>query len=151
MNGMIPIGGMPTRTSGIEKNAARVAMATSQQVTKPAPPPTAPPSTTATVGLGRPSRIASTSRSEYLAGSGGSLCARPARRQIGAGAEMLARAAENDHAHTVVHGLRLELLAELVEHGLVERIAALGPVKCDRRDAPGRDIDRYRLQRHSIP
>ena len=75
MNGMMPNGAMPTRSSGIEKNAARVAIATSQQVTKPAPPPIAPPSTTATVGLGRPSRIASTSRTAYLAGCGGWLCA----------------------------------------------------------------------------
>ena len=138
MNGIMPIGGMPTRTSGIEKNAAGVAMAMSQQVTKPAPPPTAPPSTTAMVGLGRPSRTVKHVAERILGwlrrlGLG----ARPPRRKVGAGAEMLAGAAQDHDPHGVVRGQRLELIAELIEHRLVERIAALGPVERDRRDAPG--------------
>ena len=146
---MMPYGAMPIRSSGIEKNAAGVAIATSQQVTKPAPPPIAPPSTTATVGFGQ----AVEDREHVAHRISGRwprlrLSARPARGEVGAGAEMLAGAAQDDDADIVVGGERLELIRELVEHGLVERIAALGPVEGHGRDAPGRDVDRYRLQRH---
>ena len=61
---MTPSGAIPTRTSGIEKNAPSVAIATSQHAANAAPPPTAPPCTTAMVGFGSVSSAASTSRKE---------------------------------------------------------------------------------------
>jgi hypothetical protein len=79
------------------------------------------------------------------------LRARPARGEVGTGAEMSAGAAQNHDPHAVIRAQRLELVAQLIEHGLVERIAALRPVERHGRDAPGRKFDRNRLQRHVQP
>src|SRR5215471_4261595 len=78
-NGITPSGGMPTRTSGIEKNAVSVAIATSQQATNPAPPPIAPPCTIAIVGFGSVSSARSTSRNEAGGCAAGGAPARAAR------------------------------------------------------------------------
>jgi hypothetical protein len=43
---------------------------------------------------------------------------------------------------------RGEGLAGLIEHALIESIAALGPVQQNRGDATGRHLDRDGLERH---
>jgi hypothetical protein len=50
---------------------------------------------------------------------------------------MLAGAAQDHDPHAVVRAERFELVAQLVEHGLVECIAAFRPVERHGRDAPG--------------
>jgi hypothetical protein len=58
---------------------------------------------------------------------------------------MPAAAAQYDHTHLVVGAKRRELVAEFVEHRLVERIAALRPIEPHRRDPACRHLHRYRL------
>jgi hypothetical protein len=70
------------------------------------------------------------------------------RRKIGAGTEMAAAAAQDDYPHALVGSERGELLGQLIEHALVEGIAAIRPVEQHRRHGPRRDLDRNRLQRH---
>ncbi len=57
------------------------------------------------------------------------------RRDIGTDAEMLAIRAQNDDPHGGLGRPVGELLAELVEHDLVEGIAAVRPIERDGRDA----------------
>ena len=94
---------MPTRTSGIEKNAARVAIATSQQVTKPGAAADRAAFDHGDSRLGQ----AVEDREHVAQRIFGGLRrlgrrARPARRKVGAGAEMLAGAAQDDDPHAVV-------------------------------------------------
>ena len=82
-------------------------------------------------------------RRRCVCGCGGRM--RPARGQIGAGAEMPAAAPQHHNAHCLVGAERGELIAQFVEHRLVEGIAAIGPIQEHRRDPAGRDFDRQRL------
>ncbi len=52
MNGVICAGGRPSVTSGVANSALLAANTKSQQAARPAPPPKAAPSTTATVATG---------------------------------------------------------------------------------------------------
>src|SRR5262245_31561936 len=65
--------------------------------------------------------------------------------EIGAGAEMSPTAAQHDDAHVVVGAQSLELSSELIEHSLVEGIAAVRPIERDGGDASSRDVDGYGL------
>ena len=84
---------MPTRTSGIEKNAPSAASTMSQQAASAAPPPTAAPCTNAMVGFGSRSSAASASTSDAWPAA---LRLLRARDEIGAGAKVLAAAAKHN-------------------------------------------------------
>src|SRR5262245_48434209 len=66
--------------------------------------------------------------------------------EIGASAEMSSTAAQHHDAHVVVGAQCLELIGELIEHRLVESVAAVGPIERDGCDASGRDVDSYGLK-----
>ena len=61
-----------------------------------------------------------------------------ARREIGTGAEVLAQAAQDDDARIVVTAADEELTRQFVQHQLVERIGAFGPIEQDCRNAARR-------------
>src|SRR5262245_38355829 len=69
--------------------------------------------------------------------------------EIRAGAEVPAAAAQHDDAYVLVRAQSLELISELVEHRLVEGVAAVGPIERDGCDASGRDVDGYGLKRQA--
>src|SRR5262245_39923339 len=54
--------------------------------------------------------------------------------------------AQHHDAHVVVGAQCLELISELIEHRLVEGVAAVRPIERDGCDASGRDVDSYGLK-----
>ena len=77
-----------------------------------------------------------------------SLAAHPV--DISAGAEALAGAAQEHHAHVVGAFQRLEMLGQIGDHQFVERVVLIGPVERDHGDALGRHIEQHRIggERH---
>ena len=151
-NGVTPSGAMPTRTSGIAKNALSAATTTSQQAAKAAPPPTAPPCTTATVGFGRASSAASTS-GRVACGSGEDAPCAPSPRAARSAPVQKWRPLPRNTTilRAVIRGETGELGGELVEHRLVERIAALGTIEPDSRHPARRQVHGNRLLGQSRP
>ena len=67
------------------------------------------------------------------------------RVKIGAGAKVLADAAQDDDARAFIARAREKLARQLVEHLLIESVGAFRPVEPDRRYAARRVIDFQRL------
>ena len=131
-------GAKPSRTSGIEKNASRLATMTSQQLASASAPPMQAPCTTAMVGFGVASISAHTSPMARLGLA--ALADRRARREV------LAGAAQNDDAHGAVAAELLEAVGQRIEHLGVVAVGAVRTVERQGGDAATRDGFQQRVQ-----
>jgi hypothetical protein len=135
---------MPILTSGMEKNAPSVAIATSQHAAIAAPPPMAPPATAAMVGLGRQA-VEARQHVQQGGAERGRGTVVVAIGEVGAGAKMPAAAAKDDKSRAIIGREAPERCRKFGQHGAIEGVAAIRPVQQNRRYPARRDFHCHRL------